>query len=132
MMNMYNGTIVTDASGLATVALPSYFEAENKEVRYQLTIVGRSFAQAIVAEEVRDNHFVVQTDKPNIKVSWLVMGVRKDAYANAHRVVDEVDKDPQEKGKYLHPELFGQPKEKGIYYIDPATLLPKTVPSIGH
>jgi hypothetical protein len=126
MMNMYNGTIVTDASGFATVALPGYFDAENKEVRYQLTIVGRSFAQAIVAQEVSENKFVIQTDKPNIKVSWLVMGVRKDAYANAHRIVDEVEKAPQEKGKYLHPELFGQPREKGIYYIDPATLLPKT------
>jgi hypothetical protein len=51
MMNIYNGNITTDANGEATVSMPSYFEAENVDFRYQLTVMG-VFAQAIVAEGV--------------------------------------------------------------------------------
>jgi hypothetical protein len=46
MMNVYNGNVVTDKNGRATVALPDYFEALNRDFRYQLTVVGQ-FAQAI-------------------------------------------------------------------------------------
>src|SRR5262249_35543573 len=37
MMNVYNGNVVTDASGDAFVEMPEYFEALNKDFRYQLT-----------------------------------------------------------------------------------------------
>ncbi len=115
MLNIYNGNITTDANGFATVELPSYFEAENMDFKYQLTCIGQ-FAQAIVKEEVKGNKVVIQTDKPKVKVSWQVTGVRQDAYAKAHRVVPEVEKQAYEKGKYLHPELFGARKEEGIGY----------------
>jgi len=80
MMNIYNGIIVTDANGKATVQLPSYFEAENINFKYQLTCIGQ-FAQAIVSQEIANNQFVIATDKPNVKVSWEVTGVRNDLYA---------------------------------------------------
>jgi hypothetical protein len=116
MMNVYNGNIVTDANGDATVKLPDYFLSLNKEFRYQLTAIG-TFAQAIVAEEVNTaNEFKVKTDKPNVKISWQVTGIRRDAYANAHRIKDVVEKKGDEKGKYIHPELFNQPATKGIFY----------------
>ncbi|MFN8321448.1 MAG: hypothetical protein U0T74_02200 [Chitinophagales bacterium] len=114
MMNIYNGNITTDASGTAVVKLPAYFEAENMDFRYQLTPMG-IFAQAIVGEEISNNSFVVKTDKPNVKVSWQVTGVRKDAWAQQHRVVDEVSKG-KDAGKYLHPELFGLSNEYRINY----------------
>jgi hypothetical protein len=63
MMNVYNGNVSTDADGNATVELPSYFEAINGDFRYQLTVIGQ-FAQAIVTEEVKDNHFSLRTDRP--------------------------------------------------------------------
>ncbi|MBO6516145.1 MAG: hypothetical protein JJ975_06315, partial [Bacteroidia bacterium] len=49
-----------------------------------------------------DNAFVIKTDKPNVKVSWQVTGIRKDDYANDHRVEVEVDKEPEMVGKRLY------------------------------
>jgi hypothetical protein len=80
-----------------------------------LTLI-RQFAQAIVASEVSHNQFTIRTDKPNVKVSWQVTGIRQDAYANAHRVQVEEDKPPQDQGHYLHPELFGAPPERAVGY----------------
>jgi hypothetical protein len=108
MMNVYNGNVTTDASGRAVVILPEYFETLNRDFRYQLTPIGQ-FSQAIVLEEVSGNQFVIQTDLPNVKVSWQVTGVRQDPYANANRIVDVVEKPAQLRGTYLHPELYGQP-----------------------
>lgn len=113
MMNVYNGNIITDANGDAIVQLPTYFEAENISFKYQLTVIGQ-FAQAIVFEEVQNNQFKIKTDKPNVKVSWQVTGVRNDAYAQKNRVVPEVDKQGVEKGKYLAPEAFGLGEEMRI------------------
>lgn len=115
MMNIYNGNVTTDANGEAVVALPDYFGALNKDYRYQLTPMGQ-FAQAIVAQEISDNHFTIKTDKPNVKVSWQVTGVRQDAYANAHRTPTEAEKPEAEQGKYLHPAELGQPESMGINY----------------
>lgn len=113
MMNIYNGNIVTDASGSAIVTLPDYFEALNMDFRYQLTVIG-TFARAIVAEEITNNQFTIQTDRPNTKVSWQVTGVRHDHYANAHRVVPEVEKEEEFKGKYLHPAEWGRAATIGM------------------
>ena len=119
MMNVYNGNITTDANGDAVIKLPDYFYSLNKDFRYQLTVIG-SFAQTMIATEISaKNTFTIKSDKPNVKVSWQVTGIRQDEYANAHRIVDVVDKTGDEKGKYLHPELFGQSKEKGFFYKAP-------------
>lgn len=115
-MNIYNGNITTDAGGLATVNLPSYFEALNIDYRYQLTVIGQ-FAQVIVEKEIQNNSFVIRTDKPNVKVSWQVSGIRNDAYAKANPMVVEKEKNVKEKGKYYYPELYGQPKSKGQFNI---------------
>jgi hypothetical protein len=117
MMNIYNGNISTDDSGLATVTLPDWFEALNQDFRYQLTVIGQ-FAQAIVASEISHNQFTIRTDRPNVKVSWQVTGIRHDAYANAHRIPTEVEKPADEQGHYLHPELFGAPAELAVGYHD--------------
>jgi hypothetical protein len=113
MMNVYNGNITTDANGYATVTLPGYFEALNKDFRYQLTVIG-TFAQAIVAEKVSGNKFKIQTNQPNVEVSWQVTGIRNDKYANAHRVEAEVEKEPELKGYYLHAAEWNQPESKSI------------------
>ncbi|MNS25490.1 Collagen triple helix repeat protein [compost metagenome] len=113
MMNIYNGNITTDANGYATVKLPEYFESLNQDFRYQLTVIG-TFAQAIVAQEVSGNEFRIQTNQPGIKVSWQVTGIRHDKYANAHRVVPEVEKEPQFKGRYLHAAEWGMPQDRSI------------------
>lgn len=108
MMNVYSGNIITDANGFATVTMPEYFEAANKDFRYQLTVIG-SFAQAIIQKKMANNTFVIQTNQPNIEASWQVTGVRNDKYANAHRI--EPVQEKKLKGSYIHPELFGEDKE---------------------
>jgi hypothetical protein len=132
MMNIYNGNIVTDASGKAVVSLPGYFESLNMEYRYQLTVIG-SFAQAIISKKVNKNQFEIATSLPNIEVSWQVTGIRKDAYANERRIVPEVEKDAKDKGKYLHPSAFNQPASKGINYtknqeLESGSLAPVKLP----
>jgi hypothetical protein len=113
MMNIYNGNVVTDAEGNAVIMLPDWFEALNRDFRYQLTVVGQ-FSQAIVASKVANHQFSIKTDKPNVEVSWQVTGIRQDAWANAHRIPVEVSKPQSDRGLYLHPELFGAPTDKSI------------------
>jgi hypothetical protein len=113
MMNIYNGNVITDASGRAIVELPVWFEVLNRDFRYQLTTIG-SFARAMVAEEVAGNRFAIRTDEPNTKVSWQLTGIRKDAWAEANRIPVELDKTGAERGTYLHPDVYGQPADKRI------------------
>ncbi len=115
MMNIYNGNVTTDASGEAEVTLPDWFDALNRDFRYQLTVIGQ-FAQAIVAEEIKDNRFKLKTSIPNVKVSWQVTGVRQDAFAKKHRIPVEELKPEGERGSYLHPEAFGKEEEQGMMW----------------
>ncbi len=114
--NVYDGVVTTDADGEATVTLPDYFQALNGDFRYQLTVIGQ-FAQAIVAREIENNSFTIRTDRPDVKVSWQVTGVRHDAFARAMRFQPQQEKRGLERGRYLHPKLFGQPKELAIGMI---------------
>jgi hypothetical protein len=111
MMNIYTGNVVTDGWGSATVALPTWFESLNTDFRYQLTIVGRK-AQAWISQEVQNGKFSISTDTPNVKVSWQITAVRQDAYAKAHPLIAEQEKPANERGYYIHPELFGQPEQR--------------------
>ena len=113
MLNIYNGNTITNANGDATIVLPDYFEALNQDFRYQLTVIGQ-FAQAIVAEEIRNNQFTIKTDRPNVRVSWQVTGVRRDHFANMRRIPIEEDKLGDERGLYLHPEAYGKPETQSI------------------
>ncbi|MCX5001200.1 hypothetical protein OHB05_00965 [Streptomyces sp. NBC_00638] len=105
MTTFYDGTIVTDDQGEATVELPGYFEALNgarrydSDFRYQLTPVG-CLAVAVVVGEIEHNRFTIRTDKPGVKVSWQVTGTRRDTWANAHRIEAEVDKPEAEREAY--------------------------------
>ncbi len=110
---IYDGVVTTDANGEAVVAMPPYFDALNAEFRYQLTVIGE-FAQAIVLRKLDHGRFTIKTDKPNLEVSWQVTGVRKDAFAIAHPTQVEMPKRLEERGTYLQPDAFGQPRERGV------------------
>jgi hypothetical protein len=105
MMNVYNGNIVLDDAGEATVQLPDWFQSLNKDFRYQLTSIGGPGPNLYVAEEVADNHFKIAGGRAGAKVSWQVTGVRQDVWANAHRIKVEEEKPESQRGTYLHPEL---------------------------
>jgi hypothetical protein len=107
MMNVYNGMIRLDTKGEAWVTLPDYFEALNRDFRYQLTAIGAPAPRLYVSREVSGNRFKIAGGRPGGKVSWQVTGIRHDAYANAHRIPVAEDKPPAEQGTYLHPDVYG-------------------------
>jgi hypothetical protein len=125
VLDTYSGNVTTDEVGTASVKLPDYFKALNTNYRYQLTVIGQ-FAQAIVLQEIENNRFVIKTDKPSVKVSWQVTGVRSDAYIKAHAMPVEEDKPEQERGYYLTPEVFGQPEEQSISWLYHSDLMRKS------
>ena len=115
MMNVYNGNVTTDANGYATITMPDYFEALNRDFRYQLTVVdGATFALVRVSRKIAGNTFEIASSIPNIEVSWQVTGIRHDAWAEKNRIPNSVDKVGAEKGKLLHPEAFNQPVGRGV------------------
>ena len=115
MLNLYTGNVVLGADGSARVMVPSWFAALNRDFRYQLTAIG-GFAPLYIAEELKDNHFAIAGGRAGMKVSWQVTAVRHDPYAEAHPLVVEEAKPANEVGHYQHPELYGQPREKGISF----------------
>jgi hypothetical protein len=112
MKNVYDGLVVLDASGQAEVELPDWFDALNKEFRYQLTAIGAPGPNLYVSREIAHNRFRIAGGARGLKVSWQVTGIRHDAYANAHRTPVEEEKPAQVRGYYLNPEEHGQPAEK--------------------
>ncbi len=113
MKNVYDGIAVLDGDGRATVTLPDYFEALNRDFRYQLTCIG-GYAPVYISEEIEGNRFVIAGGKADMRVSWQVTGIRKDAFARAVKSDIEPYKTDEERGRYLHPEAFGFGMEKSI------------------
>jgi hypothetical protein len=109
----YSGNVRTGPGGRATVRLPAYVSAVAGDWRYSLTPI-RSFARTIVAREVRDDTFVVRTDRPRVKVSWVLIGTRRDAYATAHPFVAQRAKGKADRGRYVHPTEHGRPASRAL------------------
>jgi hypothetical protein len=104
--NVYDGIVVLDQSGEAIVPLPSYFEALNKDFRYQIKPVGASMPDLYIKNGVQNNQFVIGGGKPGGHVSWQVTGTRHDAYILANPIIVETQKGPTAlvpKGEYLFP-----------------------------
>jgi hypothetical protein len=122
---------------VSTTTLPDWFAALNKDFRYQLTAIGAPGPNLYIAEEISDttttNHrsssgsnnnnnnnnsrFKIAGGASGMKVSWQVTGIRKDPWANANRIEVEEEKPDKERDYYLHPDLYGQPEDKGISYL---------------
>jgi hypothetical protein len=134
MKNVYDGVVILDDKGEAEIELPDWFSVLNKDFRYQLTAIGAPGPNLHIAEEISDNttkhgsdgddssdnnnnRFKIAGGTSGMKVSWHVTGIRKDPWANAHRIRVEEDKPETERGYYIYPELYGQPKENGISHL---------------
>ncbi|MBM4117097.1 hypothetical protein FJ251_05030 [bacterium] len=107
MMNVYNGNLVLGPDGSAWVEMPDWFEALNRDFRYQLTAIGAPGPNLYVAEKMTDSRFKVAGGAAGLEVSWQVTGIRQDAYANAHR---------KDRGLYLNAEAFGLPENMSVDY----------------
>jgi hypothetical protein len=115
MKNVYDGVVTLDSQGSAWVELSAWFEALNRDFRYQLTPIG-SYAPAYVAQEIVNNRFQIAGGKPGQRISWLVTGIRRDVWAAMNPMAVEEDKDHGDQGKFLHPLEAGHPREMGIPY----------------
>ena len=105
MMNVYNGNVVLNENGEATVQMEDWFEELNRDYRYQLTTIGGA-ALVYIAEEMANGSFKIAGGNPNMKVSWQVTGIRQDPFANQNRIEVEVEKEAYNKGKYVHPKAY--------------------------
>ena len=118
MKNIYDGTVLLDENGEAWVQLPDYFEALNKDFRYQLTCIG-GYAQVYIAEKISDNTFKIAGGNPGLEVSWQVTGTRQDAYAKDHPIVVEQDKPAGERGTCLYNTAEGKFASSGVGFVSP-------------
>lgn len=114
MKNIYDGVVTLDNDGAAVVTMPEWFNALNQDFRYQLTSIGAPGPNLYISEEISGNSFKIAGGTPGMKVSWQVTGIRHDAYADAHRIPVEQNKPADERGTYIHPELFGKPASSGL------------------
>ena len=64
MMNVYNGNVTLDSKGEATVELPDYFGALNRDYRYQLTPIGASRAGPHCQRRSRTTGSPSPSDRP--------------------------------------------------------------------
>ena len=112
MVNLYNGVAVTDEDGQAQVTLPDYFEVLDSDHRFQLTTIGQ-LAMATVDGEVRDNAFTIRTDKPGVRASWQVTGVRQDPWPRL--TASSWKRTSRARSRVVPPsQLFGQQAEQAF------------------
>ena len=95
--SVYDGTVVLDEGGEATVVLPAYVSKLNADFRYQLTCIG-GHAPVYVASEISGGQFRIAGGTAGLKVSWQVTGVRRDDYSRAHPLEVETAKTGDERG----------------------------------
>ncbi len=120
VLNIYRGTEIFNENGNATVILPEYYHSINKNASYQLTPIGASMPNVFIEKEIENGQFIISGGIPNKKVSWTVTAERNDPYLkqNPEQRKVIIEKTRSRKGKYLTPELYNQPKEKGMFYKD--------------
>ena len=71
-----------------------------------------------IEREIENGEFIIGGGIPNKKVSWVVTSERNDPYLqqNPEKRNMVLNKEGDRAGKYLKPELYNQPKEKGMFY----------------
>ena len=106
--NLYDGIATLDENGETHIKLPDYFEALNKDFRYQFFPLYQAMPDLYIKQEVKNNEFVIAGGKPRGEISWQVTGTRHDAYILAHPIINEVwksDSTEIKRGECLWPPL---------------------------
>jgi len=141
VINFYSGKATLDEQGEAMVRLPTYFAAINRDPRYLLTAIGSAMPMLHIAEEIDESSlaraatagpgddvpacsFRIAGGSPGGKVSWRIDAVRNDRWVQQHGAPVETEKPASERGTYQHPELFGEPAERGTRYRIESSVTP--------
>jgi hypothetical protein len=125
--NVYRGSVNLDSEGTATVELPAYFAAINRDETYQLTAIGAPAPGLYIAEKVTGGRFRIAGGPAGLEVSWAVTGTRNDAWVRSRPAVAEVDKPEGWRGRYFTPSLFGAGEEARIRPNRKAVSVPPAV-----
>ncbi len=116
--NIYDGVTILDEEGKATVTLPTYFMALNKDFRYQVKPINKPSPNLYIEKEIEDGKFSIAGGNPGEKISWQITGIRHDPYILANPIIVEVEKGPNtpvKKGEYLYPELYATNSFSGVF-----------------
>ncbi len=113
VLNTYSGKVIIDALGEATVQMPTYFAAVNKDPRYTLTPIGAAMPLLHIAQEIDESlltagataapgqavpicRFRIGGGMPGAKVSWRIEAVRNDRWVREHGAPTEIQKQPED------------------------------------
>jgi hypothetical protein len=121
VLNVYDGIVVLDSRGQASVELPDYFLALNKDFTYLNTPVAVAMPNLYIKDRIARSlfslhpkiAFTIAGGVPGGKVSWQVTGVRHDPFIVANPIVPEVMKGPRQLvdvGEYLFPDHYEKNK----------------------
>ena len=100
MKNLYDGTAILDENGEATIRLPDYFSALNRDFRYLALGVDGPMPDLHLKRGVRREWFFgaptfgIAGGTPGGTISWQVTGIRKDAFALFSPIQVEMEKGP--------------------------------------
>ena len=72
----YSGEVWTGDNGRAVVVLPPFVRTHGAGFDYELTPICSTSA-AVVAEEIVDHIFTIESDEPHVKVAWRVTPLRE-------------------------------------------------------
>ena len=115
ILNLYRGMSTFNALGEVDVQLPDYYEAINKNASYQLTPIGSPMPNLYIAAEVQNGVFIIAGGVPLKMVSWTITAERNDPYVRNNPEIRNMSVEKGVyRGRYLMPEAYGQPPEKGI------------------
>lgn len=110
MMNIYKGRAWL-TGGVAVIELPDYFDALNKAEGREIYLTPiNGWSPLYMDGDIIGNYVIVMTTpegNPNQEFSWVVLGVRKDPYAQNNPIVVEEEKGANNdfpKGECIHPE----------------------------
>jgi len=112
--NIYDGIAVLDGNGNATIPLPDYFLALNKDFRYLASGVSDAMPNLHLAHQVYRQWFIgkpifaIAGGKPGGIISWQVTGIRKDPLILKNPIITEVEKTDDtlvKKGECIFPPL---------------------------
>jgi hypothetical protein len=78
MKNFYDGTVTLGAGGRATVRLPKWFAALNKNLCYQVSAIGRPQRDLYVMPGSGKASFTIAGGTRGTRVCWQVTGVQND------------------------------------------------------